>query len=812
MLIAINPYLFIRQSSQKLPILIYNLAFVAGSCLLQLQAELPDMRWAIILLPIALALGSCTYYFSAVLSIVRRIFVVCFFIGLGFFWAAILAHWRMADVLPHEWESRDIELIGVIAELPQMNDRAVRFRFDVEQVVTAEAVVPASILLRWYKMRGKHEEISDAFPQVNVGERWQLTVRLKRPYSNVNPHGSDFEAKAMERNIRAMGYVRLSENNVRLDEWVNHPSYLIEYARQQIRTRFTHVLADHSYAGIQIALAVGDQQAIPREQWQIFTRTGTNHLMSISGLHVTMVSGMVFGFVYWLWRRSSRLTFLLPARKMAIAAGVLVALGYALLAGFAVPTRRTFLMLAIMAIALWSDRRVPMPAVLIWALLIVVLFDPWAVMSPGFWLSFGALALITLVIFGRIGRMNAINSWIRVQWVITLGLGPLLLLMFQQVSLIAPLANAIAIPLVSLAVVPLTLLAILPLFDFLLLPAHEILSGGMVLLAWLSETPQVVWQQHAPPVWTVVVGIAGIAWLFLPGGSNLGIFSGFPACWLGVVALLPLFVVVPPKPAAGELWLTVLDVGQGLAVVARTEHHTLLYDAGPSFGETDSGERIIMPFLRGEGIKQLDLMMISHADVDHSGGALSVLAAIPVKSLLSSLTPNHPIQQAASNGRPCSAGESWQWDGVHFEVLHPLAYSHDHLKRKTNEASCVLKITTRHGSVLLPADIEKDSEQALLVRASGQLAATVLIAPHHGSKTSSTEAFIRQVNPRLTIFTVGYRNRFGHPSKQVVARYRGVGSQLMYSDRDGAVLLQFKGEGMTVSSWREITRRYWHDR
>lgn len=763
------------------------------------------------LLPLALGLGFYTCFRPTTFAMIRKILSIGFFVGLGFFWAAMWAHWRMADALPYEWEGRDIELIGVIAELPHITARNVRFRFDVEQVFTPGARVPAGILLSWYKLRGK-EGSDTVFPRVAVGERWQLTVRLKRPRGNANPHGFDFEAKSIERNLRAIGYVRASENNARLDEWVNRPSYLIEHVRQQIRTRFTHVLADRSYAGVLITLAVGDQRSIPREQWQVFTRTGTNHLMAISGLHITMVAGLVFGFVYWLWCRSSHLISLLPARKIAVAAGLLAALCYALLAGFAVPTRRAFLMLMIIAIALWSDRRVSLPAVLVCALVIVVVLDPWAVIAAGFWLSFGAIALIALVTFGRIGKLGAITGWIRVQWVITLGLSPLLLIMFQQVSLVAPLANAIAIPLVSLAVVPLTLLAIVPWLDFLLLLAHEILSAGMIVLQWFSEMSQVVWQQPAPPLWAVMVSIAGIVWLFLPGGPGLGVFSGFPARWLGVVALLPLFVVSPPKPATGELWLAVLDVGQGLAVVARTEHHTLLYDTGPGFGETDSGARIIAPFLRGEGIRHLDLMMVSHADSDHSGGALSVLAAIPVNTVLSSMNSDHPIPQAATHSRQCHAGDSWQWDDVHFELLHPLAQSYQRDKRKTNDASCVLKITTRHGSVLLPADIEKNSERALLDRAHQQLSSTVLIAPHHGSKTSSTQAFVNQVNPRLTIFTVGYRNHFGHPREEVIKRYRDLGSQVMRSDRDGAVLLKFQDDGIAIDSWREINRRYWHDR
>ena len=306
------------------------------------------------------------------------------------------------------------------------------------------------------------------------------------------------------------------------------------------------------------------------------------------------------------------------------------------------------------------------------------------------------------------------------------------------------------------------------------------------------------------------MAIVGIVWMLLPGSLGLGFFSGFPARWLGVIALLPMFLMQPPKPEAGELWLTVLDVGQGLAVVACTEHHTLLFDTGPSFGETDSGSRIILPFLRGEGIRQLDAMIVSHADMDHSGGALSVLAAMPVRMLLSSLHNHHPIPQAAMYKEQCRAGQSWQWDGVYFELLHPLVDNYADSQRKVNANSCVLKITSIHGSVLLPADIERKDEQALLARAPDQLPATVLIAPHHGSHTSSTGEFVKKVNPALTIFTVGYLNRYDHPREAVMTRYRNLGGQLLRSDRDGAILLRFADNQWSADSWRELHRRYWH--
>jgi competence protein ComEC len=786
----------------------YSLAFVLGVILLQQQVELPSLAWALLLLPGTTLVFLLRRHSGPVYTLGGRILSAAVMFGAGFFWAAAFAHYRLADSLPKEWEGRDIQVIGVIAELPQINESSVRFAFDVERVLTQEASVPARISLAWYGDRDKPTE--GDFPKVSAGERWQIQMRLKRPHGSINPHGFDFEEWALERNIRAVGYVRKSVANVRMDDMVDRPSYGVERLRQEIRERFMQALPKHAYAGVLAALAVGDQRAIPPEQWQVFTRTGTNHLMSISGLHVTMVSGLVFALAYAGWRRSKYLTLWLPARKAAAIAGLFAALAYAVLAGFAVPTQRTVCMLAVVALALWCGRLTSATAILISALLVVTLVDPWAVLSPGFWLSFGAIAVIMLVSAGRIGRAHWLSDWGRIQWAITLGLIPALLAMFQQVSLVSPVANAIAIPLVSLVVVPLTLLATFPPVEFMLLPAHAVLTFCMDLMQRISDLPQAVWSQHAPPTWTIVVAIAGIVWMMLPG--SLGLSNGFPARWLGFVALLPLFLLLPPKPGAGELWLSVLDVGQGLAVVARTENHSLLYDTGPGGRYTqDSGERTIVPFLRGEGIKRLDMMMVSHADSDHSGGALSVLDALPVGEVASSLRDDHPIHSAAGKKGQCRAGMSWLWDGVRFDVLHPLESSYANARQKTNEMSCVVKISTIHGSVLLPSDIERGSEYRLTGQLGDALSSDVLIAPHHGSKTSSTDEFVRRVNPGLVIFTVGYRNSFGHPAKAVVERYKAHGARLLRSDMDGAILLRFAENGVSVETGREADRRYWHN-
>jgi competence protein ComEC len=786
--------------------------FVLGAWLLQQQAVLPDLAWAWLLLA-----GGGVPALGAIRGVCARVareaLLKTLCLGCGFLWAATCAHLRLSDALPPALEGRDLQLIGVIASLPQTHERSVRFEFEVEHVLTAGATVPRRIVLSWWGSAGRADGYEaarsvtppgSALPALHPGERWQLTARLRRPHGTVNPHGFDYEAWLLERGVRAVGYVRGKDGNRRLDAVVHHPRYFADIVRDVLRAKIRNALAERPYAGVLAALAVGDQRAIPPEQWQTFTRTGVNHLMSISGLHVTMVSGLVFALAGWLWRRSERLTLWLPARKAAVLCGLVAALLYTLLAGFAVPAQRTLYMLAVMALALWSGRMGPASMVLALALLAVTLLDPWAVLAPGFWLSFGAVAVIMFVTVGRVAQPHWLAAWARVQWAVTLGLIPLLLVLFQQASIISPLANALAIPVVSLVVVPLTLGGMLLPFDFVLLSAHAIMAWCMAVLDWMSMLPDAVWQQHAPPAWTVVTAAAGAAWLLLP--------RGFPARWLGLSGFLPLLLVMPPAPSEGELELTVLDVGHGLSVVARTRNHALLYDTGPGFGPgVDSGNRIIVPYLRAAGVRRLHGMVISHDDIDHAGGAVSVLQALPVERLFTSLPDMDPLVLETEGALRCYAGQAWEWDGVHFEMLHPARMSYDESAWKDNDRSCVLKISTRAGRrVLLPADIERRAESLLLSAQAQALAADVLVAPHQGSKTSSTPAFVQAVNPAAVIFPVGYRNRFGHPHAEVLQRYRELGSRIYRTDRDGALILRFDAAGaMHIVPQRAVYRRYW---
>ncbi len=708
---------------------------------------------------------------------------------LGFAWAAAHAHWRLADALPAEWEGRDIEVTGIIAQLPQRFERGVRFVFATE---ASTAPVPRRIALSWYRTlpalaedEGDFEAAPDVLPPPRAGERWRFVVRLKRPHGNLNPHGFDYEAWLFERGIRATGYVRKSALTARLDARAAGIVPAIERMREASRERMRRTLGDAPYGGILVALAVGDQQSISPEQWRLFATTGITHLMSISGLHVTMIGALVAATVMALWRRHPRLPLVWPAQKAAAVAGFAGALVYARIAGFGIPAQRTLYMLGAIVLAIVSGRSLNAGQVLGAALLLVLLVDPLAVRAPGFWLSFGAVAFLFFVAEGRLARRHWLIEWGRAQWAVTLGLLPMLLALFQQFSLISPLANALAIPLVSLAVTPLTLLGALPGLGWLLHLAHALLTLLMASLEWLAALPGALWQQHAPPSWAIPLALAGTAWLLMP--------RGVLARWAGLVLLLPLFLFPPARPAPGELLVRVLDVGQGQAVHVQTATRDLMFDAGPAFGQTaNAGSRILVPYLRAIGVRRLDALVISHADRDHAGGAESLLASVPIERV----------------ERRCVDGEAWEWDGVQFRILHPTAWDYQR-KLPGNALSCVLKIEAAHGSVLIPGDIEGRAEQELLARHGAALRAEILVAPHHGGRKTSSSEFVAAVGAREVIFPVGYRNRFGHPHPETLARYAG--ANIHRTDAHGAVTVKVGASGTAVLREREIRRRYWHN-
>jgi competence protein ComEC len=784
------------------------LGFAAGVLYLQQQAALPFVEGVYeFMLPLGLAAAVVSFASRAAPSPVRAILLLpglAVAFAAGFCWAASAAQTRLDDALDPGWEGRNIQLVGVVDDLPQPGSEGnVQFVFQVERVETAGAAVPSRLSLGWYGSRGKRD--SEPPPELHAGERWRIVVRLKRPHGNVNPHGFDIEAWLLESDLRATGYVRAGNGNVRLDEFAGRPNDWVQRTREKLRARILDVLEGLPYAGVIAALAIGDQRAIPQEQWLVFNRTGVGHLISISGLHVTLFATLVGALVLLLWRRSGRLTSRLPARKAAALAGALAAFVYVLLAGFQVPAQRTLYMLCVGAVGLWIGRPGTASLVLAWALAVVLVLDPWAVLAAGFWLSFGAVALLLFVGCGRLGEGHWLAAATRTQWAVTLGLLPLMLALFQQVSLVSPLANAFAIPVVSFVVVPLTLGGLIVPWDALLIGAHDVFAACARALEAIAKLPSGSWEQHAPPDWTVAAGVVGVMMLLAP--------RGVPGRLLGIGWLAPLFLLQPPLPPPSTVWLTVLDVGQGLAVVAQTATRSLLYDTGPRFNDqTDSGNRIIAPYLRAAGIRRLDGMIVSHKDLDHSGGARSLLQTVPLEWMASSLEPEDGLYDAFSGQRAirCEAGQRWTWDGVEFAFLHPLAESFGNPRVKTNDRGCVLRIATPGGTVLIPGDIEARSERELLQRAAPELRADVLIVPHHGSKTSSTAEFIAAVRPQVAVVAAGYRNRFGHPKPEIMARYRDQGTPVARTDQQGALLIRFDSGGIvSAAGQRQLEKRYW---
>jgi len=800
------------------------LGLLIGIGWLQTQAALPSLLAMCLLAAGALMLG-----WGA--RIVRRplfripLLIMCG-TAAGFFWAALFAHHYLAASLPKELEGKDVVVVGTVDSLPNSFEQGVRFNFSVERALDSEGhavAVPPRIALSWYAGFGDGD--MQPVAHVQAGERWQLLVRLRRPHGNANPFGFDYEAWLFEQNMRATGTVRPDANaqmNRRLDAFVPGFSHAVERSRGWLRDRILAALPDKQYAGVIVALVVGDQRGIGQSDWKVFNRTGIGHLVSISGLHITMVAGLFALLISALWRRSfftnANLPLILPAQKAAALAGVMIALLYVLLAGFGVPAQRTLYMLSVVACALWFGRIASVSHVLCLALAAVLLLDPWAVLWPGFWLSFGAVAIILYATVGRMAAsvggkqdagwrmpLPALRAAASTQYAVTLGLVPLTVLLFGQMSLVSPLANAFAIPLISFVVTPLALIGSVlprPLCDWLLGIAHWVVEWLAHALEWLSAMPAAVWSAPIPSWPIFALALFGMLWMLAP--------RGWPLRWLGAVTWLPLLVNVPARPQ-GEMWITAFDVGQGMALLIETEHHRLLYDTGPFYSpESDGGSRVIVPYLKARGISALDAVIVSHNDNDHSGGALSVFDNLRVGWVASSLAEDSAIVRAAPLHYRCAAGQAWSWDAAQFEMLHPATVSYASGKWKPNARSCTLKITYGRQAMLLPGDIEAVQEAELLESGADKLRATVLLAPHHGSGTSSTEAFLRAVQPELALFQVGYRNRYRHPKQEVYDRYGALGIRRLRSDESGAITLHL-GKELSAAAYREQHARYWHD-
>ncbi len=768
---------------------------------------------------------------------------------LGFCSTAWRAEQRLADALPPELEGVDVVVQGQIAQLPHISLLGTRFVFEVETAwrlppppsahsggaapaLGPRVKVPERLSLAWYRGMESDALLLGPSQDLRAGQRWQLTVRLRQPHGAQNPHAFDLELWLFEQSLRAVGSVRSRAGDVAqlLQEHAGAP---IERWRQEVRQAIERRVADPALAGVLAALALGDQAAIDRPGWELFRVTGVAHLMSISGLHVTMFAWLAGALAAALWRRHRHAPLHWPVPLAARVVGLAAATLYALACGWGVPAQRTLWMLAAVVLRRGSGRRWPLHSVLLAAAWWVAVLDPWALLQAGFWLSFFAVALLAAAepVQGAVRPLAArglglvlashLRSGLRSQAVATVGLAPLSMLFFQQISLVGFVANAVAIPVVTLLITPLALLGILwpPLWQ----PAAAAVAALNSLLQVLALAPWVQWSAAAAPPWAVVAGLLG------------GALAVAPVPWRGrslaLPLMLPLLAPAVARPAPGEFELTAVDIGQGTAVLLRTRHHTLLYDTGPQTSvESDAGSRVLVPLLRARGEKRLDMLMLSHRDTDHVGGAAAVLSAVPVAVVSSSLPPDHPLRERMPRHQRCEAGQSWGWDGVRFEVLHPVAADYQQL-HSSNAMSCVLRVISARGvSALLTADIEAAQEAAILARAHGVESARAanesevnantnqnpvrhplrsdwLLAPHHGSRTSSTAPFLDAVAPRMAVFQAAYRSRYGHPAPDVLARYAERGITIVRSDYCGAA--HWSSDGPATCQ-RERARRYWH--
>ncbi|MDD2547646.1 MAG: DNA internalization-related competence protein ComEC/Rec2 [Burkholderiaceae bacterium] len=747
------------------------------------------------------------------------------------FAAAALALWAVCGLravafvgqaLAPELEGQDLRVTGIVAAMPQGLESGLRLRLAVQSAEHQGRPVrlPPLIDLAWYAPRA--EDPADGFePQrppavLRAGERWVLAVRLKAPHGLRNPHGFDYELWLWEQGVQATGTVRAGPRDpapLRLAATWRYP---VEQARQAVRDAIARHLAWSAaptearaarLAGVVAALVTGDQRAIERPDWELFRATGVAHLMSISGLHITLFAWLAAAVVRWLWSRSPRLCLAWPAPSAALLAGVLLATAYAVFSGWGVPAQRTVTMLATVAVLRLGGRRWPWPQVGLLACAAVVLVDPWALRQSGFWLSFVAVGILFATDSGAhraggTGFRGHFYALVREQWVVTLALTPLGLLLFGQVSWVGFAANLVAIPWVTLVVTPLALGGVLwaPLWSLSAWSLQPLVAG----LHWLAEVPQAVGFFAAPPLWA---GVAAVA-----GGALLALRLPWQVRALALPLCLPLLWWQPARPAPGQFDLLAPDVGQGSAVLVRTARHTLLYDTGPRWSrETDAGQRVLVPLLRAQG-ERVDLLMLSHSDADHTGGAAAVLAQQPQARLAGSIADD-PVLQALRPATPCAAGQRWQWDGVDFEVLHPVPGTARPAGRSADNAlSCVLRIAAAGagGTALLVGDIEIAQEQALLARRA-PLAADLLLVPHHGSKTSSIAAFLDAVQPRQAWVQAGYRNRYGHPAPDVLQRYQARHIRVVESPRCGAAFWSSEAPD-AVACERETAARYWQHR
>lgn len=694
----------------------------------------------------------------------RRFLLAAILIIIGMQYYQVRYHYLTAWQLPKNWIKRPLVVDGRVSSLPKKIPHAEQFLFKTTD--------HHLFRLSWYNSN----------VPIHYGEKWRFTVSLKPPAGLLNPGGFDYGRWLILNGIQATGYIK--NNKAQLLAPVT--TRAITRWRETLQHEIASAIKNPDIAGLIAALTVGSHDLIQKQQWQVFQNTGTNHLMAISGLHIGFVAGFGFFLIGLVWRRSTRLMLWQPVQYAQAIAAIIAALMYGMMAGLSLPTQRAVLMITVVMLALLSRQTIYLWMRLCLAFCLVVIWDPFVLYSASLWMSFGSVVWIAYVCSGRLKGYSKSVAWWRLQWALLIGLAPLTLYFYHQVSVVGFVANAVAVPWVGFLIVPICLVAAalsgvsMHLSMLVFVFAGKCIAPLWLYLQWLAQKPWAVWLHVIPNIGVLILALIAAIFLLLP--------RGIPGRGFGLFLLLPLFFYKPPGPKAGQIWVTTLAVGQGLSTVLRTAHHTLLYDAGPkSYSGFDAGASVVVPYLQSQGINTLDMMMISHGDNDHIGGAPAVLQSIPTQTILTSVPwkfKTHAVH--------CYRGERWQWDGVDFQVLWPPKGQ----PYEDNNSSCVLRIAKGRSHILFTGDIEAPAETWMLRHERGLLAATAIIAPHHGSCTSSTSAFVAAVHPKLVVFPTGAYNRYHFPSLAVQKRYQKIGSKEYNTAVSGAITMQFTDKGL----------------
>ncbi len=756
------------------------IALITGSVAAFYSSELPDRFW-ISYLPVLLLLAflNCKFRFPILLIS-------------AYLWACLNIQHALDVRLASDFDNQILQVEGVIVDLPEQRSRSIRFLFKPDFIEGYPYPLPDMIRLSWYR--------SDA--KINAGERWRLQVKLKSPNGYQNPGGFDYERWLFVKRIGATGYVKSS----RLNRLIETPTpWNIDQWRSRIGKGIEQYCTDCSHAGLIKALTIGYRSDILLRHRQLLQDTGTAHLLAISGLHIGMISALFFYLGRWFWQLGfyrlgfNRLQF---SATLAFGAGLI----YAALAGFSLPTVRALIMLAVVFLALSFRSGINLVNSIAIAVVVILIFDPLAVGSSSFWLSISALLIIAFAQYLLAHQTSRWKQVMVVQLLFSVLLIPLSVVLFDQLNPASFLANIVAIPLVSLLIVPLGLFASmlaglnLAFTKWFFIASNELLSLLLDYLELLVDSGLPAYPSGNIPYVLLGLSSIGLLTILMP--------KGFPGKKPAVLLIALPFIWQRPELEFGDYQLTVLDVGMGTSAVIETRTHSLVYDFGP--GNThgfSAAQWVLKPYLQHQGINHPDLMIISHVDQDHSGGFISYLDNYDPARLISG-TP-HEVEQRfrlSSPVRSCHLYPSWSWDGVGFEFISPPAAS---ALESSNNRSCVLKVSGVHSS-LLSGDIEAKQEVRLLNTMPDKLKSSVLLAPHHGSTTSSTLSFLQKVAPQASVFTVGRNNRWGFPKAKVLEVYSAVGSQVYRTDQHGAITIRSSASDLKISSQRKIRSRLWH--